>query len=51
MTLRERDVRLILLRDAGARAAFDASPRAELVRAWSDWALYRIRPGVARSGR
>lgn len=48
--LAARDIRLVLLRDSGARAAFDASPQAELVRAWPDWALYRIRPAAAGAG-
>ncbi len=49
--LAARGIRLALVRDAGVRAALDASPNAELVEAWPDWALYRFRPGPAVSAR
>jgi hypothetical protein len=42
--LAARGIRLALVRDAGVRAALDASPDAELAGVWPDWALYRLRP-------
>lgn len=49
--LAARGIRVALVRDAGVRAALDASPNAKLVRVWPDWALYRFRPGAAVSGK
>jgi hypothetical protein len=51
VALAARGIRLALVRDAGVRAALDASPNAELVRAWPDWALYRLPRGSALSDR
>ncbi len=48
--LAARGIRLALVRDAGMRAALGASPEAELVGVWPDWALYRFRPkGLAEA--
>ena len=51
VALARRGIRLALVREPSVRAALDASPHAELVRTWPDWALYRFRPGAAISGR
>jgi hypothetical protein len=51
VALARRGIRLALVREPSVRAALDASPHAELVRTWPDWALYRFRLGAAISGR
>ncbi|HZF76281.1 MAG TPA: glycosyltransferase family 39 protein [Acetobacteraceae bacterium] len=48
--LRARDIRVAVVRDPAAKAALDASPRAERVQAWPDWTVYRLRPATVLSG-
>lgn len=40
--LAARGIRLALVRDPAQQAALEASPAAELVERWPDWALYRL---------
>jgi hypothetical protein len=48
--LRERDIRLILVRDPRLAAALDASPLVEREKRFADWTLYRVRPETRGAG-
>ncbi len=49
--LAARDIRVALVRDQAVREALEASPLAERVAAWPDWALYRLRPERRAQGQ